>query len=309
MYKSGLIELDAVVAVARHGSFRAAALELGMSPTALGHAVAGLEARLGVRLFNRTTRSVSLSAAGEQFVAQVAPALTHIRGAMEAVNSLRDTPKGTLRINSSAGGARMLLVPIVVEFLERYPEMNVDIVTEGRLIDIVVDGFDAGVRTADVVPQDMIAVPFGPILRFAVVASPAYFAGKSLPLTPGDLMSHRCIRARMPSGALYRWDFERHGEALRIDVPGSLMLDESTLMHQAALAGAGIAYLAQWSVAADIAAGKLQRVLEDWTPEYPGLCLYYPGRRHIPAGLRAFINLIREVGARSDALAKPNDQD
>ncbi|MDB5974852.1 MAG: LysR family transcriptional regulator [Nevskia sp.] len=294
MHKSGLVELDAVVAIARRGGFRAAAIELGMSSTALSHAVAGLEARLGVRLFNRTTRSVSLSAAGEQFVATVAPALSQIRGAMEAVNSHRDKPAGTLRINSSVGGARQMLQPIVLKYLERYPEMRVDIVTEGRLIDIVVDGYDAGIRAMETVPGDMIAVPFGPVLRYAVVAAPAYWKGKRRPQTPGDLMKHRCIRARLASGVIYRWEFERRGESLSLDVPGVLTLDEPTLMREAALAGAGITYLPEWSVAADLAAKRLVRVLDEWTPAHSRLCLYYPGRRYVPAGLRALIELIRE---------------
>ncbi|MFS8110369.1 LysR family transcriptional regulator [Rhizobium jaguaris] len=296
MHKSGLIELEAVIAVARRGSFRAAAVELGMSSTALSHAVAGLEARLGVRLFNRTTRSVSLSAAGEQFVATVAPALSDIHGAMEAVNSLRDTPAGILRINSSVGAARQILTPIVLEYLRRYLDMQVDLVTEGRMIDIVVDGFDAGIRTVDTVPKDMIAVPFGPPLRYAVVGSPIYFERHPQPGKPQDLMQHRCIRARLPSGALYRWEFERQGEVLTLDVPGCLTLDEPTLILEAAREGAGLAHLSEWSAAADIAEGRLLHVLKDWTPVLPGLCLYYPSRRLLPAGLRAFVDLIHEIG-------------
>jgi DNA-binding transcriptional LysR family regulator len=295
-----MVELEAVVAVARRGNFRAAAADLGMSSSALSHAVRGLEARLGVRLFNRTTRSVSLSAAGEQFVAGVAPALSDIRGAMEAVNRHRDTPAGTLRLNTSTGAARRILTPIILEYLRRYPEMKVDLVTEGRLVDIVVDGFDAGIRTAETVPGDMIAVPVGGPLRFAVVAAPAYFADRPRPQTPGDLMAHRCIRARMPSGVIYRWEFERRGEALALDVPGPIILDEPTLMIEAALAGLGVTYLSEWSVLADIAAGRLVRVLEDWTPSFAGLALYYPGRRHVPAGLRAFIDLVREIGELPD---------
>jgi DNA-binding transcriptional LysR family regulator len=176
MHKSGMMELDAVVALSRRGSFRAAAVDLGMSPTAVSRAVNGLEGRLGVRLFNRTTRSVSLSAAGEQFIARVAPALSEICSAMEGVNNLRDKPAGMLRINSSVRGARRILVSVVLEYLRRYPDMRVDVVTEDRSIDIIAEGFDAGIRPRDVVPGDMIAVPFGADQRFAVVGSPAYFA-------------------------------------------------------------------------------------------------------------------------------------
>ena len=300
MHRASLAELNAVIAVARRGAFRAAALELGMSSSALSHAVAGLEARLGVRLFNRTTRSVSLSEAGEQFVAQVAPAVSEIREAMEAVNRHRDTPAGTLRINTSVGAARMILTPLVLEYLRLYPDMRVDLVTEGRLIDIVVEGYDAGIRIAEAVPRDMIAVPIGGPVRSIVVGSPAYFAGRSRPQAPGELLQHECIRARMASGRIYRWEFERRGETLEVDVPGALTLDETTLMHEAVLAGVGLGYLSEWTVAVDVAAGRLVQVLDDWTPAYPGLCLYYPGRRNVPAGLRAFIDLIRRTSGASD---------
>jgi DNA-binding transcriptional LysR family regulator len=295
MRSPGLIELDAVVAVARHRNFRAAALELGVSRSALSHAVAALEERLGVRLFNRTTRSVSPTETGEQFVASVAPALGHIRGAIEAANNRRTTPAGTLRINTGARAARQMMTPIILEYLRRYPEMKVEIITEGRLVDIIVDGFDAGVRPANRVPQDMIAIPIGPDQRFAVVGSPAYLEERGKPRTPRDLLVHRCIRSRLPGGSIYRWEFNRHEEAVAIDVDGPLTLDEPALMLEAVRAGVGLAYLIEWNVAADLADGRLVRVLEDWTPTFPGLCLYYPGRRHLPARLRALVDLIQEL--------------
>jgi DNA-binding transcriptional LysR family regulator len=300
MHKSGMVELDAVVAVSRRGSFRAAAVDLGMSPTALSRAVNDLEARLGVRLFNRTTRSVSLSEAGEQFIARVAPALSEIRDAMEGVNNLRDKPAGTLRINSSVGAARQVLVSVVLEYLRRYPDMRVDLVTEGRLIDIVADGFDAGIRERDVVPGDMIAVPFGADQSFMVVGAPAYFAENPPPRTPGDLTRHRCIRARWPSGGIYRWEFAQRSETLNVEVPGVLTLNEPTLMRAAALAGAGLAYLRKAWIAQDVAAGRLVSVLNEWMPSSPGLCLYYTGRRNVPASLRAFIDVIREIEPPTD---------
>jgi DNA-binding transcriptional LysR family regulator len=270
----------------------------------LSHAVAALEARLGVRLFNRTTRSVSTTDAGEQFIARVAPALVEIGGAIEEINSHRDTPAGTLRINTSTGAARMILTPVILEYLRRYPDMDVVLVTEGRLIDIVGQGFDAGIRIAEAVPQDMIAVPIGPRLRQVVVGSPEYFADRSKPVVPGDLLHHRCIRARLASGGIYRWEFERRGEQVEIDAPGSLTLDEMSLTLEAALAGAGLAYLSAWSAAPHIGSGALISVLDDWCPSYPGLCLYYPGRRHVPAGLRALISLIREVNGMHSAFAE-----
>jgi DNA-binding transcriptional LysR family regulator len=293
MNRSGLVELDTVVAVARLGGFRAAAIELGVSPTSVSNAVAGLEARLGVRLFNRTTRSVSLSEAGEQFIAAVGPALSDIHGAMEATKSQRGRPVGTLRLNCPVEAARQILVPVVLKFQRRYPDVGVDIVTEAQLIDIVAKGFDAGIRTRDTVPGDMIAVPFGPELRFVVVGSPAYLRDHPAPAKPGDLTAHRCIRARWPSGALYRWEFAKRGRTLTIDPPGSLTLDEPSLMREAALADAGLAYMWEARVRDDLTRGHLISVLDDWMPSSPGLCLYHPDRRNVPAALRAFIDMLR----------------
>jgi len=303
MTRTGLTEFEAVVAVARLGSFRAAAIELDLSPSALSHAIAALEARLGLRLFNRTTRSVSPTDAGEQFIARIGPALADIGGAMEAINSHRERPAGTLRINTSAGAARMILTPLILGYLRRYPEMNVTLVTEGRLVDIVAQGFDAGIRLAETVPQDMIAVPIGGEQRMVVVGSPDYFAQHRRPQVPGELLAHQNIRARLASGAFYHWEFERRGETMAIDVPGVLALDEMNLMIEAALAGAGLAFLNHWSVAGHLAAGRLETVLDDWTAPFPGMCLYYPGRRHVPAGLRALIDLIRELNAAGPWLA------
>ncbi|APR83254.1 Transcriptional regulator, LysR family protein [Minicystis rosea] len=295
MHRSGLIEIEAVLAVARHRSFRAAASELSMSPTALGKAVAHLEERLGARLFNRTTRSVALTAQGEAFVAEIAPALATINGAMARARDAREGPTGTLRINSSVSGARVVLTSIVVEYLRRYPAVTVDLVTETRMVDIVRDGFDAGIRTKGRVPRDMIAVPIGGALAFAIVGAPSYFRAHEKPKRPADLLEQRCIRARRANGEIYRWELEREGKSHEIDVPGSLILDEVNLMLEAARAGAGLAYLPAWAVTADLASGALVQVLADWTPETPGLCLYYPAGRHMPASLRAFIDLLGEL--------------
>ena len=298
MHKSGLVELEAVLAVARRRGFRPAAVELGMSTSALSSAVAGLEARLGVRLFHRTTRSVSLTEAGEQFVARVGPALSEIRSATAEATSQRQRPAGTLRINAALGAARMVFAPLVVEYLRRYPDMTIDIVTEGRMIDIVAEGYDAGLRPSELVPRDMIRVPIGHDMRMAVVATPEYFTRHSKPKSPSDLARHPCIRARLPNGAPYRWEFAKRGETLHVDVPGNLVLDAPLLMLDAVRAGVGLAHLAEWYVADDIATGRLVRVLQDWTPPFPGLALYYPAGRHMPAGLRVFIDLIRELESR-----------
>jgi DNA-binding transcriptional LysR family regulator len=291
------IELEAVVAVARLGGFRAAARELGMSSSALSHAISALESRMGVRLFNRTTRSVALTAAGGQFVAEIAPALAAIRAAVERVDDHRGEPSGILRLNMAPGAARMILEPLILDYLRRFPTVGVEIAADNALIDVVGQGFDAGIRPTDLVPPDMIAVPVTRTLRFLVVGAPSYFADHGRPKTPADLAHHQCIRARMSSGAIYRWEFVRHGEPIRIDVPGALTLDDGQLMMQAALAGWGLTYLSEDSARGHIEAGRLEAVLQEWSLIENGVSLYYSSRRHVPAKLREFIALVREKSA------------
>ncbi len=293
MDKAGLTELNAVIAIARRGTFRAAAIDLDMSTTALSLAINKLEANLGVRLFNRTTRSLSLTGAGRLFVEQVGPALQDIQGALEAVRSERDTPSGTIRINAAPFAAREIISPLVLEYLRRYPDMVVDIVTEGKLVDIVADGFDIGVRVAGLVPTDMITVALGRPQRYAVVASPKYLEKHGTPLVPPDLLGHQCIRVRLPDGAVFRWRFEKDGETAQIDVRGQIILDEASLARVAVLEDTGIGFFMEQSVLADIEEGRLIRILNDWTPPFPGLCLYYPGRRNLSAGVKAFLALAR----------------
>lgn len=287
-----LHELTALSAVATRKSFRAAAADLNISPSSLSHQVASVERRLGVRLFNRTTRSVSLTEAGEHFLARIHPALREIADAVETVNRFRETPAGLLRLNASEGGAERIL-PVVLSFMAAYPDMRVEIVTEGRMIDIVAEGFDAGVRGAGAVPQDMVALPLGLAESYVVCASPGYFAARGKPRTPGDLLAHDCIRVRMPSGVLLRWEFERRGEEVRIEPPGRLVLSSPSLAFLAAKAGAGVAYVIERWVAEDLAAGLLVRALEDWTPPFAGVALYYPKQRLPSAGLAAFIEHFR----------------
>jgi DNA-binding transcriptional LysR family regulator len=303
MNRTSLAELEAVATVARVGGFRAAARELGVSPSALSHSIAALEDRLHVRLFNRTTRSVALTAAGETFVAEVAPALAAIDGALENASEGSSEISGALRINTSRGAVAILLQPLFLRYVRRYPRIELEIATEEALVDVLGQGFDAGIRLADTVPPDMIAVPILPTIRSLVVGAPAYFVGRERPVAPADLMRHQCIRARMGTGKLYRWEFERRGQVVLIDAPGFLTLDESGLMLEAALAGAGLAYIGEPSAAEHIAAGRLEVVLADWTPSYPGLSLYFAGRRHIPARLRALIDLIHELGHGTGAAA------
>lgn len=289
---AGLKGLEAVLAIARRGSFRAAALDLGLSTTALSHTIGRLEASLGVRLFNRTTRSVALTDAGRDFVARVTPALSEIRAAMDMVRAQRDTPKGLLRINASVQAGRAV-APLVLAFLRRYPEMQVDLVTEGRLVDIVAEGFDLGIRPADLVPRDMIALALGQPQRHAVVAAPKWLAVHPTPRSPADLDPDHCLRVRLPNGALLRWPFEKAGLSLPFEARGRLTVDEAAIARAAVLDGAGIGYFIEADVAEDIAAGRLIRLMTDWTPDRPGFSLYYPGRRNPSAGFTAFLAMAR----------------
>jgi DNA-binding transcriptional LysR family regulator len=290
----GLGDLTAFAAIVAHRSFRKAADELGLSPSTLSHMMRALEARLGVRLLHRTTRSVSPTETGEQLAAHLTPILRDLDGVLAGVTAFQGRPAGRLRINASEPAARLLLRSVVPVFLRRCPEMSLDLVTEGRLVDIVAEGFDAGVRLGEAVPKDMIAVRFGGSVRFVVVAAPQYLAGHEPPQTPDDLQRHACIRVRLPSGKPYRWEFEQHGQELTLDVPGPLTLDHPELMLEAAAAGLGIAYVADRSALPYIESGTLVTVLDDWCPLIPGLFLYYPGRRHVPPGLRVFMDVLRE---------------
>ena len=287
-----LIEVEAAAALARVRNFRAAAAELGLSPTAFSRTIALLEDRLGVQLFARTTRSVAPTQAGERFLARAQPALRELHVAMTDAQEERDRPRGTLRLTCAVGAARRILEPVLLALLERYPDLRIDLVTDARLADIVADEFDAGFRIADAVPRDMMKIPVSPPLRHAVVASPAVVRAHGAPRSPDELLRRPCIRFRRADGTIYGWEFKRAADRRTLDVPGTLTLDDPALAHQAALAGAGYAYLARWNVENDIATGRLESVLETWLPAEPGLCLYYPRTRHSSAGLRALIALV-----------------
>lgn len=303
MTRSVLADLDAVLSIARLGSFRAAAHDLGMSTTALSNAIAKLEQRLGIRLFNRTTRSVSLTDAGRTFVDSVGPAMTDIRDAMLAAQSLQETPSGTLRINAFASAAREVMAPLILSFMRRYPQVHIDLVTEGRLVDIVAAGFDLGLRPADLVPVDMIAVQLGMKRTNAVVASPDFLRTHGRPIVPADLYRFRCIRARLPNNALLKWKFEKEGNVIQIDVQGSITLDEPSLVRIAAQDGVGLGYVMEADVRDDIADGRLVRVLEDWTPVLAPLALYYPGRKNPPAAFTAFIQSARDFATAENRIS------
>ncbi len=286
--------MTAFMAIVAHRSFSKAAQELGQSPSTLSHMVRNLEAKMGVRLLHRTTRSVSTTEAGDQLATRLRPVLKDFDLAIDEIGALRGRPSGTLRINSSDIAIRLLLASVVPTFLARYPEMSLDLVTDGMLSDIIAKGFDAGIRLGDDVPRDMIAIRFGGDVRFVPVASPLYIAANPAPTTPEDLRHHTCIRFRLPSGRLFHWEFEKHGQSISIDVPGPLTLDSMSLMAEAAADGLGIAYLSDDVARSFIQRGALRLVLEDWCPAIPGLFLYYPGHRHVPPGLRAFIDVLKE---------------
>ncbi|TSJ61668.1 LysR family transcriptional regulator [Starkeya sp. 3C] len=302
--KSGdLFALSVFLAVANHRSFRAASVELNVTRSAVSHSVKSLEQRLGVRLFNRTTRSVSLTEAGERLAAKLRPAMSSITEALQEVDDFRGTPSGTVRINASDVAIRMVLRPLLARFHKAYPEVHLDIVTDGRLGDIVAEGFDAGIRLAEAVPQDMIAVRIIDTVRFAAVASPSYLKTHGRLTVPQDLYRHDCIRFRFESGAIYRWEFERHGIAETINVTGPLTLTDQVLMVEAAIDSIGIAFVPDFLVAEALREHQLERVLDEWCPAFPGVCLYYPGRRHVSPGLRALIETIKTNGRTCENLS------
>ncbi len=286
-------DLSIFLAIATHRNFRRAAVELGVTPSALSHALRAIEDRVGLRLVNRTTRSVALTEAGERLFTRIGPAFHDIHAAIDDLNRFCGAPSGTLRINAPRMAAQLVLLPVVARFLAAYPDIQVELVADDAMVDMVGTGFDAGVRFGERIAADMIAVPVGPRHRFAVVGAPALVGRHPVPATPRDLRDLPCIRYRFPGGTLYRWEFERGGVEMEVDVDGPLTLSDQGLMVDAALAGTGFAYLFEGQVESLVAAGRLLRVLADWCPFYPGFFLYYPSRRQLPAALKAFVDFIR----------------
>ncbi|MDD2102821.1 MULTISPECIES: LysR family transcriptional regulator [Pseudomonas] len=286
-------DLSTFLCVANHLNFSRAAVELGLTPSALSHAVRTLENRLGVRLFNRTTRSVGLTEAGERLFARLKPAFRDIDDALEDLNHFREKPSGNLRITAGRQAAELVLLPMAGRFLEAYPDVKLEIVTDDALVDVVAQGFDAGVRFGIRLEADMVSLPIGSTLRSVVVGSAEFFRKHPVPQKPEDLHGLPCIRHRFPSGTLYRWEFERGGITQEIEVDGPLTLGDVSLMVGPALQGVGMAYVFEDMVKTQIADGSLVQVLGDWCPYYPGLHLYYPSRRHVPAALKAFIEFAR----------------
>lgn len=296
MHRSGLTELEVVMAVVRRGSFRAAAQELGMSATAVSNAVAGLESRLQTRLFNRTTRSVALTDAGQRYVARIGPALQEIRQASEEIHSDTGEPAGTLRLNVPNNVGALFLDALLIDYMQRYPKMRVETVSEARMIDIVAEGYDAGIRLAESVPQDMIAIPLTADIRQVVTATPDYFARHGTPTVPDDLLRHQGIGMRMAHGGIYRWELARRGEQLTLAVPARFATSDLFASIRAVKAGLGVGFLPELYIQQELNRGELITALNDWTQPFAGLRLYYPGHRHIPPGLRALVAMIRERG-------------
>lgn len=296
MGKPALADLDALAAVARHRSFRRAALERGVSPALLSQTVRRLEEQLGLVLLRRTTRSVAPTAAGEQLLQQLNPALAQIRDAVDRVHQHRGTPMGLLRINAPAPIAQFLLAPLAAGFLRAHPQVEMEITADAAKVDIVQGGFDAGVRFVGDLDQDMVAVPIGPPQRYAVVAAPAYLANVPPPAVPGELADHACIRRRFQGGSLFTWSFRRRGQAVRVDPPGPLTVNDAQIAVNAAVAGMGIAYVHEQYALRELQEGRLVRLLDDWSPGLGRPYLYYPRQRYVPSALRAFIDFARAQG-------------
>jgi DNA-binding transcriptional LysR family regulator len=292
MSQDNLDVLAAFVAVAEERSFTKAAVRLGVSTSALSHAMRGLEERLSVRLLARTTRSVAPTEAGDQLLAQVGPALGDIRTALRGLGRLQERPAGRLRVVVPRLAASTVLLPKLAGFTRQFPDVVLDVTTESRPVDIVAERFDAGIELGEFIQRDMIAVRVSADQRPAIVASPAYFKKHPKPRKPHDLLEHHCIGCRH-GDALYRWEFDKGSKSLTVGVGGPVVLDDVDLMVRAALDGVGIAYTFEEQVKPLLAKRRLVRVLEDWCPPFPGYFIYYPSRRHQPPGLSALIEALR----------------
>ncbi|TBD80320.1 LysR family transcriptional regulator [Rhizobium ruizarguesonis] len=289
-------ELAAFIAVAEAGSFTRASAKLGLSQSAVS-SVRMLEQRLGVRLISRTTRSLSLTDAGERMLRSLRPAFEHIESEIAAVTALRDKPAGTIRITTFRYAAMSVLWPVMTTFLAEYPDIEMEVILDEGLTDIVAGRFDAGIRIGEQVQKDMVAVRIGPDLRMAVVGSPSYFQNRTIPMTPRDLGEHRGISYRQTTGGgLYAWEFERDGEELVVRMNGPLIINDSLMLEAAALDGLGLAYTFESQVSQYIADGRLIRVLDDWCQPFPGYHLYYPSRRQHTAAFALLVEALRFKG-------------
>ncbi|EJL22727.1 LysR family transcriptional regulator [Novosphingobium sp. AP12] len=294
MLTDDLADLAIFAAVAEARSFTRAGTKLGKSQSSLSQSVKRLEDRLKLRLLTRTTRSVMPTAAGEQLLEALAPALGNIEARLAAISELRDSPSGFLRLTSSVQAARDILWPAVLRLTARYPDIAVEVDVSGTMTDIVAERFDAGVRLGEQVAKDMIAMPIGPDLRMAVVATPSYFASHGVPARPHDLVSHICVNVRLPTkGVPYAWEFERDGRTVNVDVHSQLMINDLDLLLETALQGRAVAMVMEDMIAPQLAEGRLQRVLQDWCPAFSGYHIYYPNRRHHAPAFAALLDELR----------------
>jgi DNA-binding transcriptional LysR family regulator len=294
MPEPDLADLDAFVAVARARGFRTAATTRGVSPSSLSEAMRRLEARLGVRLLNRTTRSVTPTEAGERLLERLVPALGEVGAALDAVNRFRDSPAGTLRLNVATVVARIILAPLVTRFLAQHPGIVLEVTADDSFIDVLAAGFDAGVRYDERLERDMIAIPIGPReQRFVTAGAPSYFAAHGRPTHPRDVLDHACIRHRFASGVMPSWEFERDGEVIKVVPQGPLVATSGDLEIAVAIRGLGLIRTFDGFVADAVAEGRLELVLDDWSPPFPGPFLYYASRRHMPGPLRAFVDFLK----------------
>ncbi len=294
MKRDDLYDLAAFAVVAEQASFTRAAAELGMSQSALSHAIKMLEERLGVRLLARTTRSVSVTDAGETLLRSLRPALDDIAQGVDAIGALRGKPTGTVRITATKHAVSSVVMPAMPQFLAANPDIQIDMIVTNDLIDIVAERIDAGIRFGDIVEKDMIAVRIGPDIRMAVVGAPSYFAEHGAPATPRDLAAHKCINYRhIRTGGIYPWEFVEDGRPFQVRVSGQLTFSNSELLLDGALAGQGLAFVYEDEVLSHIAGGRLARTLEPWCPTFPGYYLYHPSRRQVPPALSALIGALR----------------
>lgn len=293
--RANLADIIYFLAIAKHQSFSRASVEVGISASALSHAMKGLEARLGVRLLNRTTRSVTLTAAGEELQGLVSHPLTDISNALETLNRLRDEPTGRIRLNVLSDGAKLLLGPVLPVFVERYPDIEVDLTVTNRMIDVIGEGHDAGIRFGGTVPSDMIAQRLSPDVRWSVVGTPGYLDRFGVPTHPEQLKEHRCLKIRLGNARLYDWEFVKDGQKLEVQVPGAITIDETRVGVALVTRGAGLMYVPERVIARYIEDGTVQEVLKDWAHTDPGFHIYYSSFRQVPVGLRLLIDLIREL--------------
>ncbi|HCR3980944.1 TPA: LysR family transcriptional regulator [Kluyvera ascorbata] len=294
MLKDNINDLISFMVVARERSFTRAAAQLGVSQSALSHAMRNLENRLDVRLLTRTTRSVAPTEAGERLYQSLSPHLQEIEQEITALRDSRERPAGNIRLTAAEHSMNTVLWPRLKTFMQQYPDINIEVIVDNGLTDIVGERFDAGVRLVEQVARDMIAVRIGPDMRMAVVGSPGYFAHHGIPQTPHDLQHHRCINMRLPTrGGLYAWEFERNGEPLRVRVEGQLTLNSLPQRIEAAEAGLGLAYVPEDTIVDGVAAGRLQHVLADWCAPFAGYSLYYPSRRQHTAAFALLVDALR----------------